>query len=212
MSVRRRHCGDERGLAVVEFAFVGLILLVIVAGAIDFGLAWRSGLALTDASRNGARVGSSMAKNPSADYSVLSSVRASLESAGKLDATQVVVLYRSTTANGRPPSECITAPYTTGSADCIVMTGAQLNGIGPGNFSFVDDGDATTPPTGTGCASSNYTRRTASWCPSQRLNALTNAHYIGVFVRMRHDNLFKVLGASRMVERYAVMKLEPDPI
>lgn len=46
---------DERGGAMVEFALVVPLLLVLMMGIIDFGRAWNVKQALTDAAREGAR-------------------------------------------------------------------------------------------------------------------------------------------------------------
>jgi Flp pilus assembly protein TadG len=44
-----------RGVAIVEFAFVAIILSVMVAATVDYGRGWQSSLAVTEASRTGAR-------------------------------------------------------------------------------------------------------------------------------------------------------------
>jgi Flp pilus assembly protein TadG len=48
---------SERGYATVEFALALPILLLVVFGAVEFGLAFHSQQVLTDASREGARAG-----------------------------------------------------------------------------------------------------------------------------------------------------------
>jgi Flp pilus assembly protein TadG len=53
----RRHQGGERGVAAVEFALVAPILLLLVFGIIDFGLAFHAWDASENAAREGARVG-----------------------------------------------------------------------------------------------------------------------------------------------------------
>lgn len=51
----RRLRRDERGQALVEFALVLPILLLLVLGIIDFGRAWNLHQTITDAAREGAR-------------------------------------------------------------------------------------------------------------------------------------------------------------
>ena len=99
----------ERGVTVVEFSFVMVILLTIVAGTVDYGRGWQSGLAITEAVRTGARVGSGQASLQSADYNALTGIRASLVASDKIDNVELVVIFRSTTANGTVPTSCTTA-------------------------------------------------------------------------------------------------------
>jgi Flp pilus assembly protein TadG len=54
--LRRGRC--QKGAAAVEFAVVFPILLLLVAGIMDFGHYWYIGHVLSDASREGARYGS----------------------------------------------------------------------------------------------------------------------------------------------------------
>jgi len=55
MSVRRTPCG-ERGAVLVEFALALPVLLVLIAGTVDLGLALHKYQAVTNAAREGARM------------------------------------------------------------------------------------------------------------------------------------------------------------
>ncbi len=52
---RRRITRDERGQAIIEFALVLPIFLLLVIGIIQFGIAYNNYITLTDAVRVGAR-------------------------------------------------------------------------------------------------------------------------------------------------------------
>lgn len=52
---RRTSIRSESGQAMVEFALVVPILLLLVLGIVQFGVAWRNSIALTDAVSAGAR-------------------------------------------------------------------------------------------------------------------------------------------------------------
>lgn len=52
-----RRWRSERGAELIEFAVVMPILLLIIAGIIDFGMMFRTYEAVTNAAREGARVG-----------------------------------------------------------------------------------------------------------------------------------------------------------
>jgi Flp pilus assembly protein TadG len=56
--IRRRVCNEERGAALVEFALVLPLLLVVIAGIVDFGFAFQRSEILANAAREGARLGS----------------------------------------------------------------------------------------------------------------------------------------------------------
>jgi len=55
---RRKRVGrSERGQSLLEFALVVPIFLILVFGIIDFGLGLRAWISITNAAREGARVG-----------------------------------------------------------------------------------------------------------------------------------------------------------
>ncbi len=54
---KRSFCGEERGAVAVEFAFATPLLLLLLSGAIDFGLALNQSSSLTSAARAGAQYG-----------------------------------------------------------------------------------------------------------------------------------------------------------
>lgn len=51
----RSRIGDRRGAALVEFAIILIILLMLVLGIIDFGLLLKDHLAISQVAREGAR-------------------------------------------------------------------------------------------------------------------------------------------------------------
>lgn len=196
----------QRGATLVEFSFVAMFLLVLVAGTFDYGFAWRAGLAVNEGARAGARVGSSQSLSKGADYYALNGVRATLIASGAIDQVQKVVIFKSTTTNGRVPASCLTA---TPSGTCNVLTGAQLKALTLSSFNLVISSDPTVAPTGTGCLNSNAALR-VGWCPNARSNNQdTGSDYYGVYVELKYPRKFPVFGNSILVTRTAVMRLEP---
>jgi Flp pilus assembly protein TadG len=53
----RTHWRSERGAELIEFALVLPLLVFIIAGIVDFGMMFRTYEAVTNAAREGARVG-----------------------------------------------------------------------------------------------------------------------------------------------------------
>lgn len=202
--VRRRAAG-ERGAVTVELALVAILLLTLVAGAFDYGFAWRTGLAANEAARTGARVGSGQSLSRGADYYALNGLRASLRSSDVMANVRKVVIFKSTAANGDVPVSCLAASPT---GTCNVLTGAQLDALTLSSFNLtIPSGGGS--PTGTGCLTSTASLR-AGWCPNARSNNQdTGSDYYGVYVELYYENKFSILGNGTTIKRTAVMRLEP---
>lgn len=194
---RQRVAGPrgERGAVLVELSFVALLLFTIAAGAFDYGQAWRSGLAVNEASRTAARVGSAMGDNQEADFNALSGAKAALARSGKLDDVTRVVVYRSTSDDGEVPASC----KTGASSACTVIEGDAFRS----NWEAGSVEDATTA---SGCLEVAASK---AWCPTSRVNLQLSAEYFGVWIRTHHDFEFPLLGDGVDVERSTVMRLEP---
>jgi hypothetical protein len=202
--VAKKRFRDQRGVAVVEMAFVALIMLTLVAGAVDYGLGWRSGLVMTEAARTGARVGSGQANSRSADYNAMSGLRAALTASGKLDDVEQVIVFEAT-AGGTVPTACKNGTGGT----CIVYTGNQFRALNDRtSWNLVWPADPQADATGGDGCPRVATR--AAWCPTSRNNTQLSAQYYGVYIKYRHDHLFTfLLGSHTTVERTAIMRLEP---
>jgi Flp pilus assembly protein TadG len=77
-----RRGRDDRGQALVEFALLVPILLLLILGVVEFGRAWNAYQVITDAAREGARV--AVVNNTSANVadSVEFTVRSAMGRAG----------------------------------------------------------------------------------------------------------------------------------
>jgi Flp pilus assembly protein TadG len=186
----------ETGAVIVEMAIVAVVLVMLLAGAFDYGQAWRVGLTANEAARTGARVGSGQATALTADFSLLSGMRSALESSGQLDHVVRVVIFRSESEDGRVPWQCTTGSGT--GQRCNIFTGAQLNAL-PATSS------GAIHPT-TGCVTNSERQ---GYCPNARDNIQLHAHYLGIWVQVRYEHLFPILGSSTTITRTAVMRLEP---
>ncbi len=176
---------------------VALLLVTLAAGAFDYGMGWRTGLAVTEAARSGARVGSSQGPNLNADFSLLSSVKAALASSNQIGKVDRVVIYRSATADGSVPANCKTTTNATIPEDCNILKGTQLQSL-PASVTGATDAN--------GCIVASQTK---GWCPAERQDVQVQADYIGIWIRVRYDFQFRMLRSSTFVERSAVMRIEP---
>lgn len=195
-TVPRQPGGHQRGVISIELALVALLLFVMLAGAFDYGQGWRSGLAVNEAARTGARVGSARGTERDADYYALSGAKAALASSGKLEGVQRVVIFQGTGVSSKPPQTCLDA---TPSGPCHVFTGDG----------FRDDWESAAydeATTANGCLEDAVLK---NWCPTDRNGVQLSADYVGVHIVYRHEYFFPVLGDGTDVARTAVMRIEP---
>jgi TadE-like protein len=100
---------DERGSSMVEFTIVASLLFMLLFGIVEFGLAFRDRLTVTNATQGSARVVSALGDDPNADYQMLLSLEQSL---GILPGQAVgIVRYVDVylaDANGDPAGSCST--------------------------------------------------------------------------------------------------------
>ncbi|MFN8019048.1 MAG: TadE/TadG family type IV pilus assembly protein [Acidimicrobiales bacterium] len=185
--------GRQRGAALVEMAFVAMILVILSAGAFDYGMAWRVGLATNEAARTAARTGSGMGTDPLTDWYALSGARSALAASGRLQDVQRVVIYKSTSTDGQVPVNCTTGAATT--ELCVEITGAQFRNMSSTSFNST-----------TGCFVGAVV---ANWCPSSRNDVQQTADYYGVWIQTRYTNQFKMISQGTTVNRDAVMRIEP---
>lgn len=199
MAWRGARCGGrgENGAAMVEVAIVAILFVTLLAGALDYGMAWRTGLAVNEASRTGARVGSAEGVDTRSDYNILTGLRAALASSGQLGRLERVVIFRSDGPDGRVPADCTT---TTGStaAPCNVLTGDQVRSL-----PTVAVAGATTDVDG--CINASVVK---GWCPRSRVDSQATADFLGVWVEVRHKRLFNAFGGDVVVRRQTVMRVE----
>lgn len=91
---RLRAVDGDRGAALVEFAFVGPLLILLVIGMAEFGLAFKDRLTISSVTQAGARVGATVGDQPEADYVLLEAVISGLEGITDPDDIVSVEIYK----------------------------------------------------------------------------------------------------------------------
>jgi hypothetical protein len=181
---------NERGAALLEFALVAPILILLVFGIIEYGMFFKDYLTVSNTTRAGARVGSAAGSNADADYQILQAVKtAAAALPGGANSIEWVTIYRSATTGGGPTATCQT---TSSAADrCNVYAPSDFNqpasrfGCGPGSLDSV-------------------------WCPTTRQDSQAiGPDYVGVWVKTTHNFATKLFGASRTITDSVVMRIEP---
>lgn len=108
---------DNRGQALVEFALLLPLVMLILVGIVEFGRAWQAKQTLTDAAREGARaavVGNLKYTNDTVQYKV----KSMMKSAG-FDSSTVTVTYEGNKCRFAP---CSTPFQGTGDLTAVVVT------------------------------------------------------------------------------------------
>jgi Flp pilus assembly protein TadG len=194
--LRRRGRGGERGAALVELSICATLLIVIAFGIVEFGNAWNRKLEVETAARSGARVGSSLGADRTADYGLLTATDSVLNDIG-LSNVNYVVVYKSTTADGSRPASCKGSPPTSQIGLCNVYTGTQLASLNANDFTATCTGN-------TGTALDHY------WCPTGRQAVQSlGADYLGVYVNAKYNTITGVFHSPFTLSSVAVMRLEP---
>ena len=106
---RRWWCvvGGEGGASLVEFTLVAGLLFTLVFGIVEFGLAFRDRLTVSNATQGAVRVGSALGSSDDSDFEVLLSLEQSLSTLPNsgLDVIRFVDIFEAD-AFGDPTSGC----------------------------------------------------------------------------------------------------------
>lgn len=202
----RRARTDERGAGMVEMALVFPILVMLVLGVFEFGMAWRSSLTVSNALRSAARSGANSGEDRMADHNVIAAAVSAMAKADGATITKLVI-FKSNTANGAVPSQCLTASalaaggVSSGGAAagvrCNVYDGADLATLEPSDFSGTPDCDDFAVD--------------KVWCPTSRNAAqAAGADYLGIYIEVRQDFQTGFFGSGITIKDTAIMRLEPE--
>lgn len=157
---------DERGAALLEFAIVLPILVMLLALMFDVGVGFGAGRSSAEAARSAARIASQDPTARNADYLALSAIR--LAFAEPNDTIDWVAIYKTTPAQGATiPAGC-TPGGGGASGVCNVYTGAEIDALAPEQFDNED------------CTGS----LDALWCPTDRTD--DDGDYLGVAIWSEH--------------------------
>jgi Flp pilus assembly protein TadG len=198
---RRRRRG-ERGVAIVEMALVAPLLLLLVFGIAEFGVALTNANRLETAVSTAARVASSSGSTTDADRNVLLSLKAALP-ANLLSNVTRVVIY-SSNANGDMASSCMSVTAgsgvggggaANGASSCNTYSGTQLR-----NLTLSPDNSATV----LGSSRNN-------WPASTRRDRLSGPpDYIGVLVVTSSTSITGTYWNSFSYTKKSVYRIQPD--
>jgi Flp pilus assembly protein TadG len=195
----RRRCrlrGDG-GVVIVEAGIAALLTVTLLFAVLEFGFGFRDYLTVANITRDGARTGSSRGNDLLADYDIVQAVQRA--SAG-ISASQIqyFVVYDAGSFNGSLSSV---------NSTCEAGTSVQsvCNVYHPSDFArpSTDFGCKVSPPS-----------PDQFWCPStRRINARVSTggppNYLGVYVKVRHDNITGFFGSGYTFTDQTIIRIEP---
>jgi Flp pilus assembly protein TadG len=194
----------EEGSVLVEFALVAPLLFLILFAIMEFGFIFKDTLTTNNMTRAAVRTGAASGNNtnPSADYQMLSALKAS---GGALSAQiQGVIIFKASGTSATLPAGCSLTSSVPGK--CNVYTPLQVSEI-----QTTYAAQLAQYPNSFGCASGSWD---ASWCPGTRVvsqsgNGGSGPDYLGVYISAKHSNVTGFFH-SMTLQDAAVMRLEPQ--
>ena len=131
LTTRLAWSRGRKGAELIEFALVLPLLLLIIAGIIDFGFLFQSYEAVTNAAREGARVGV-LPGYSGAD--VQARVSSYISASGLPNAATAAMTTRSVATGGGPPVDVIDVTVTYPHAFLVL---GPISGLFGGSFGTV---------------------------------------------------------------------------
>ena len=197
----RRRGARERGAVVAEAALVLPLLVLLLVGILEYGVAWHARNTVTGDLGSAASVAAREIGQRPSDLESLQQVESGFRDDQFSSRVRWVMIYRATSADGRPSAACMTAAaaLTAGSTgvsgQCNIFSGAAIPGYTPASFQQV-----------------NCVGEPDQWfCPVGRRSALTAGDHLGVAIRYQQPWITGMLpGGGLTVTDHAVVAAAPE--
>jgi len=122
--MRRRRIRARRGQALVEFALLSPILMLIVLGIVEFGRAWNAYQTITDAAREATRT--AVVNNGAPIDSIYNTINRALARVGLDSTAESTTIVGWQSGTGNPTTVQVSYPYHMGWISGLLgWTGAQ---------------------------------------------------------------------------------------
>jgi len=183
------RCRDDGGVALLEFAIVVPLLLLLAFGTAEMGLAWNAASQVEAATSTAARTAATMGADANADVNTLDALRAALPEEA-LDNLDRVVIFHPTGDDGDMPGGCTAG---SGTGRCNMYPGDLVRTFDAG---VVD-------------ALGTFDDR---WDPTTRDDTLDGdpPDFIGVWVRTTHDDKTGTFWQGMTITRDSIYRIQPD--
>jgi Flp pilus assembly protein TadG len=185
--VRRRLAARERGAVLVETVVVLPLVLLLVFGIVEWSAAYHDSSVTADAARAGGRIASAQSLDPNMADHASQSVAAALQTLPS-NSPQEMWVYKvdqtnSSNSGGYPLNN--TQSFTSCSLDCI-------------KYTWNSSTKKWNTPTGT-------------WPLADQNVCTGNFDQVGIYVKIRHDFVTHIFGASITLQDHSVFRFEPTP-
>jgi Flp pilus assembly protein TadG len=189
--------GDD-GAVMVEAALLTPLLVFILFGTLEFGLAFRTFLTTSNAASAGTRMAAIQGNRIQADFEILQAVRKA-STAISVDDIQYVVIFKASGPNMPVPTACKTASQNIGT------TAAPL--AGSCNRYLPSDLKLATMPVTWTCGSGPM----VNYCPPTRKIGLNDPpDFLGVFIETKHKWITGLFGSEITMSDTSITRLEPQ--
>ena len=203
---RRRLSGDH-GSALVEAGLLSPVFLFIVLATVEYGFFFSSYLSVGRATTDAARAASVLGNNPTADYQIVQSIKASTAALAPSDVKKIIVFKAMNGFGSTVPAACqptVDAPIAVTGSDCNGYTGSASFNVAEVRF---------------GCVAPNNLSQ--GYCPTSRKVAFTapqpaplppGPDYIGVYIRYNHTMLTGLFEEDHMISETVITRVEPSEV
>jgi hypothetical protein len=190
----------------VEMALVLPVIIMLVMGIFEFGMAWRGSLTVSNALRSGTRAAANGSESRLSDYNAL--VASTSAMAGIPNATITkIVIFKSNGSSGDVPEDCLTASAMAagGVSTGTLSAGVRCNVYGTDDletFTLADFGGTTS------CSTGAWDQ---VWCPTSREGSqAAGADYLGVYMEVEQAFQTGLFGSGITITDETIMRLEPE--
>lgn len=200
----RARCRGDRGLTVVEAAFVTPIFFALILGLFEFGLIFRDYLVTADAAVDATKVGATQGPDidpgngANADYAIIERLREDMSTV-PVDWIERVVIFKAPSSSTADPVDQVpsTCKNGTGLANrCTVFNDVReaFRRVQVDDVGYFD------------CAMG-----AACWDPLSRNDGPTPGQidYLGVYIQLDRELITGLYGDAFSFETAAILRLEP---
>ncbi len=194
----------ERGATLVEAAIVTLPFMLVVFAILEFGLAFRTDLTISNASQRASRAASVGGRAPIADFQIVEAVKDGLGDGG-MSSIERIIVYKAAGPDDPVPAGCLAIGSPIGSNGIPGL----CNVYGPDAFAApLLLADGTDNPEWQCVAGA----RDENWCPTTRevSFSLGPRDYVGVYVETTHQFITGMFQDSVQIDSNTVSRLEPE--
>lgn len=222
----RARAHENRGVAIVEAAFITPVFFALVLGIMEGGLYMKDYLSMSNAVRAGARSASAAGADGEADLYTLFDISNEAAALGG-NQIQYVVIYKATgpgasltavnatCAAGTSVNNVCNVYYPADIAKAVAQVqevSAQADAVAAGQTRTLNADKIWF-----GCLTSGVHANASPdrfWCPGTRADARTSNNkagpdYVGVWMKVNHGWVTKMFGNTSTMTDQSVIQIEP---